>query len=69
MVNDNDCRSLDFYLISSKETFLKYLEQLNNLVKENIKSRDRYKQQATKEQIKGREVMPLHGQFERDTKG
>ena len=68
VATDNEFKSLDFYLVSREKNLLKYLAQLNNLVKKNIKSKDRYKQQVAKEKTEERKTLPLHGQFERVTK-
>ena len=47
---------------------LEYVAQSNNLVKENNKSKNWYKQQIAKEKIEDKETVLLRGQFERHTK-
>lgn len=61
-------RSLDLYLAKSEEVLLKYVAKVNNLKSESIEEKEEYKRRMVKEKMHAREAMPLHGQFERDTK-
>ena len=61
-------RSLDLYVASSEEELLKYIATTNNLVEETIEGKEEYRRRIDVEKKTLREAMPLHGQFERDTK-
>ena len=64
----NEGRPLDLYVASSEEELLKYIATTNNLVEENIEGKGEYRRRVDVEKKTFREAMPLHGQFERDTK-
>ena len=60
-------RSLDLYVASSEEELQKYITT-NNLVEGNIEGKEEYKRRIDVEKKTLTEAMPLHEQFERDTK-
>jgi hypothetical protein len=61
-------RSLDLYIAKSEETLLQYVATSNNLDREAIEEKKRYKDRVNREKNEIREAMPLHGQFEKETK-
>ena len=73
LINIEDCvaserRSMDNYVAGSNEILLQYVARTNNLDGDVIESKDTYKNRIVTEKLNLRENMPLHGQFERDTK-